>query len=248
MEFARCAAVHPAQMTTGDPAPETMGDRARDGRRVVLVKQVLKAIGAMRVVPVIVIDDAARARPLAQALKDGGLPCAEVTFRTPAAEEALRAMSQDPEILVGAGTVLREEQVDRAVDAGARFIVTPGFSATVVRACQRAQVPVFPGAATATEIQMALEAGLDVVKFFPAGAAGGLATLKALSAPFPMVRFIPTGGVSSANLAQYLAHPAVLAAGGSWMVASDLIAAGKFTEITRLSAEAAAIAGRHPRQ
>jgi 2-dehydro-3-deoxyphosphogluconate aldolase / (4S)-4-hydroxy-2-oxoglutarate aldolase len=211
---------------------------------VIPVQDVLAAIGAVRVVPVIVIDDAAHARPLAQALTEGGLPCAEVTFRTPAAEAALRAMAREPDILVGAGTVLREEQVHRAVDAGARYIVTPGFSERVVRACQRVPVPVLPGVATATEVQMALEAGLDVVKFFPAGAAGGLSTLKALSAPFPMVRFVPTGGVSAGNLADYLAHPAVLAVGGSWMVPADLIAAGKFADITRLAAEAAAIAGR----
>jgi 2-dehydro-3-deoxyphosphogluconate aldolase/(4S)-4-hydroxy-2-oxoglutarate aldolase len=210
------------------------------------VRDILAAIGSVRVVPVIVIDDAAQAWPLAQALKDGGLPCAEVTFRTPAAEAAVRAMAGDPEIVLGAGTVLREDQVGRAVDAGARFIVTPGFSERVVRACQRASVPVFPGVATATEVQMALDAGLDVVKFFPAEAAGGLSTLKALSAPFPMVRFIPTGGVSVGNLGAYLAHPAVLAVGGSWMVAADLIAAGKFSEVTRLAAQAASIAQASP--
>lgn len=203
-------------------------------------------IGALRVIPVIVIDDAAHAQPLAEALKAGGLPCAEVTFRTPAAEAALRAMARDPDILVGAGTVLREEQVHRAIDAGARFIVTPGFSERVVRACQRAQVPVFPGVATATEVQMALDAGLDVVKFFPAEAAGGLSTLKALSAPFPMVRFIPTGGVSAGNLGAYLAHPAVAAVGGSWMATAGLIAAGKFPEITRLAAGAVSIARPGP--
>lgn len=208
---------------------------------------IVESIGAAGVVPVIVIDDAARAGPLAQALKDGGLPVAEVTFRTTAAEAAIRAMAADPDILVGAGTVLAEEQVYRAVEAGARYIVTPGFSERVVRACQRVQVPVFPGAATATEVQMALEAGLDVVKFFPAGAAGGLATVQALSAPFEMVRFIPTGGVSAGNLADYLAHPAVLAVGGSWMATADLIAAGNFAEITRRAAEAAAIAGRRCR-
>lgn len=209
---------------------------------MIAVQDVLAAIEAVRVVPVIVIDDAAHAQPLAQALKDGGLPCAEVTFRTPAAEAALSAMARDPEILAGAGTVLREEQVHRAIDAGARYIVTPGFSERVVRACQRAQVPVFPGAATATEVQMALDAGLEVVKFFPAEAAGGLGTLTALSAPFPMVRFIPTGGVSAGNLGAYLAHPAVAAVGGSWMATAGLIAAGKFAEITRLAAEAVSIA------
>lgn len=213
---------------------------------MIAVQDVLAAIGTVRVVPVIVIEDAANAEPLARALKDGGLPCAEVTFRTPAAEAALRAMAAQGEILVGAGTVLREEQVHRAVDAGARYIVTPGFSERVVRACQRAQVPVFPGAATATEVQMALDAGLDVVKFFPAEAAGGLATLKALGGPFPMVRFIPTGGVSASNLGAYLAHPSVLAVGGSWMVAADLIAAGRFDEVTRLAAEAAGIARTGP--
>ena len=206
------------------------------------MRDIVAAIGAMRVVPVVVIDDAAQAWPLAQALKAGGLPCAEVTFRTAAAEASIRAMSADPDILLGAGTVLREDQVGRAIDAGARYIVTPGFSERVVRACQQAAVPVFPGAATATEVQMALEAGLEVVKFFPAEAAGGLTMLKALSGPFPVVRFIPTGGVSAGNLGSYLAHPSVLAVGGSWMVAAGLIAAGKFAEITRLAAEAVSIA------
>lgn len=209
------------------------------------VPDIAASIEALRVVPVIVIGDAAHAAPLARALKDGGLPCAEVTFRTPAAETAIRTMASDPGMLVGAGTVLREEQVHRAVDAGARYIVTPGFSERVVRACQRVPVPVFPGVATATEVQMALEAGLDVVKFFPASAAGGLPALRALSAPFPMMRFIPTGGVSAGDLADYLSDPAVAAVGGSWMAAADLISARKFSEITRLAAEAAAIAGRN---
>ena len=210
---------------------------------MILVHDVLAAIGAARVVPVIVIDNAADAQPLAQALKAGGLPCAEVTFRTPAAEAAVAGMAREPGILVGAGTVLREDQVHRAVAAGARYIVTPGFSERVVRACQQIPVPVFPGVATATEVQMALEAGLDVLKFFPAEAAGGLATLKALSAPFPMVRFIPTGGVSAANLSAYLAHPSVLAVGGSWMVPAGLVSAGAFPEVTRLTAEAVSLAG-----
>ena len=211
---------------------------------MIVVQDVLAAIGAVRVVPVIVIDDAADAQPLARALKAGGLPCAEVTFRTPAAEAALAGMAREPGILVGAGTVLREEQVHRAVAAGAQYIVTPGFSERVVRACQQIPVPVFPGVATATEVQMALEAGLDVLKFFPAEAAGGLAALKALSAPFPMVRFIPTGGVSAANLSAYLAHPSVLAVGGSWMAPAGLVSAGAFPEVTRLAAETASIAGQ----
>lgn len=204
--------------------------------------EVLTTIEATRLVPVIVIDDASAAEPLASALTKGGLRCAEVTFRTAAAEDALRAMAANPEMFVGAGTVLTPDQVDRAVAAGARFIVCPGFSPTVVRHCQRIGVPVFPGVATATEIQAALEEGLRVLKFFPAEPLGGLPMVKALAAPFPGLRFIPTGGISAAQLGDYLGHASVLAVGGSWMVAPKLIAAGDWPEITRLTAEAVAVA------
>src|SRR6185369_14709428 len=154
-----------------------------------------------------------------------------VTFRTAVAADAIRAVAD--RLLVGAGTVLTPAQVDQAVEAGARFIVTPGFGPAVVRRCQEVGVPVFPGVATATEIQMALDAGIETVKFFPAEQLGGVPMLKALAAPFRSVRFIPTGGVSTANVASYLAVPAVVAVGGTWMVAPDLLAAGDWTEVTR---------------
>ncbi|MBO4209925.1 bifunctional 4-hydroxy-2-oxoglutarate aldolase/2-dehydro-3-deoxy-phosphogluconate aldolase, partial [Micromonospora echinofusca] len=197
---------------------------------------VVDQIGAARILPVVVLDDARSAAPLGTALLAGGLTSVEVTFRTTAAEAAVRVLAERPELLVGAGTVLTPEQVDRAVAAGARFVVCPGFSPRVVRHCQEVGVPVFPGTATPTEIQMALDAGLDTVKFFPAEQLGGLPMVAALAAPFRSVRFIPTGGVSTANLADYLAHPAVLAVGGTWMVAPTLLAAGNWDEVTRRTA------------
>ncbi|MEU6074187.1 bifunctional 4-hydroxy-2-oxoglutarate aldolase/2-dehydro-3-deoxy-phosphogluconate aldolase [Micromonospora sp. NPDC047074] len=199
---------------------------------------VVAAVGAARILPVVVLDDARDGAPLADALLRGGLRCAEVTFRTDAAAEAIRVMSERPDLLVGAGTVLTPAQVDRAVEAGARFVVTPGFSPAVVRRCQEAGVPVFPGVATGTEIQMALDAGLDTVKFFPAEQLGGVAMIKALAAPYRSVRFIPTGGVNTGNLSDYLALPAVLAVGGTWMVAPDLLAAGRWDEVATRTAAA----------
>jgi 2-dehydro-3-deoxyphosphogluconate aldolase / (4S)-4-hydroxy-2-oxoglutarate aldolase len=206
------------------------------------MKDVLGEIAAARLLPVIVIEDPQTAVPLGSALKRGGLRCMEITMRTAAAEESVRALADDPDLVVGAGTVLNAAQAARIIDAGARFVVTPGFSLEVVRYCQSRDVPVFPGIATATELMAALDAGIETVKFFPAGQLGGLPTLKALAAPFGMVKFIPTGGVSAANLADYLAHPAVTAAGGSWMVAPALIKAGDFEQITKLTAEAVEIA------
>jgi len=199
---------------------------------------ITRALATLRVVPVVVLEDASQAEALGAALKAGGLACAEVTFRTSAAEEALRRMALDTDLLVGAGTVLQAEQVDRALEAGARFIVTPGFSRRVVERCQARGVVVYPGVATPTEIQMALEIGIDIVKFFPAEASGGVDALKAIAAPFPMVRFIPTGGINAGNLASYLGLESVLAVGGSWMVAPALIASGKFDEISRLTRQA----------
>lgn len=196
---------------------------------------VARIIGADRILPVVVLEDAGAAGALADALTTGGLHSVEVTFRTAAAVDAIRAMSEHPELLVGAGTVLTPDQVDRAVAAGARFVVSPGFGPAVVRRCQELGVPVYPGAASATEIQMALDAGLDTVKFFPAEQLGGIAMIKALAAPFRSVRFIPTGGVNTGNLPDYLAHPAVLAVGGTWMVAPALLAAGNWAEVTRLT-------------
>jgi 2-dehydro-3-deoxyphosphogluconate aldolase/(4S)-4-hydroxy-2-oxoglutarate aldolase len=203
---------------------------------------VLDAIAAARLLPVVVIADARAGLPLATALKRGGLRLAEITLRTGAAEAAIRAMAADPEMTVGAGTVLTAAQAARAIDAGARFIVTPGFSLEVVQQCQARSVPVFPGVATASELMAAHAAGIDTVKFFPAEQLGGLRMLHALAAPFGEMRFIPTGGITAATLADYLRLSAVVAVGGSWMVAASLIGAGNFDEITRLTADAVAIA------
>jgi 2-dehydro-3-deoxyphosphogluconate aldolase/(4S)-4-hydroxy-2-oxoglutarate aldolase len=199
---------------------------------------ILDRLSAIRLMPVVVIDRAEDAWPLAQALKAGGLPVAEVTFRTAAAEAAIKAISKDKDIILGAGTVLQPDQVDKALEAGATYIVTPGFNAKVVRRCKERNVPVFPGVATPTEIQMALDEGVDTVKFFPAESIGGIKALKAMAAPYSMVRFIPTGGITLEKLPEYLAFKAIIAVGGSWMVASDLLKTGNFAEVTRLAAEA----------
>ena len=201
---------------------------------------VLDRVEGVGVLPVIVLEDASFAVPLGDALKAGGLPIAEVTFRTAAAEEALHALAADPALLVGAGTVLDVDQVDRAVDAGARFIVSPGLRASVVRRAQELGVEVWPGVATPTEVLAALELGLGVVKLFPAGPLGGADLVKALAGPFPAVRFIPTGGVTHANLRDYLALASVVAVGGSWMVPPALLAQGDFTGISGLCAQAVA--------
>ncbi|MGC3995275.1 MAG: bifunctional 4-hydroxy-2-oxoglutarate aldolase/2-dehydro-3-deoxy-phosphogluconate aldolase [Propionicimonas sp.] len=193
-----------------------------------------------RIIPVVVINRANRAQALAEALVAGGIPFAEVTFRTDAAAASIRAMAADPSLCVGAGTVVTPAQVDEAADAGARFIVSPGFSAAVVRRAQEHGLPFFPGAVTPTEIIAALDAGLSTLKFFPAGLYGGPAALTALGAPFPQVRFIPTGGVSAANLSEYLSLPNVAAVGGSWMVPADAVDAGDVPTITRLCAQAVA--------
>jgi 2-dehydro-3-deoxyphosphogluconate aldolase/(4S)-4-hydroxy-2-oxoglutarate aldolase len=200
--------------------------------------ETLACVTAGRLLPVIVLEDEASAAPLADALVAGGLRCAEVTMRTAAAESALKIMAADGRLLVGAGTVVTAGQVDRAVEAGAKFIVSPGFSAAVVRRCAALGVPAFPGVATATEIMAALDEGLEVVKFFPAEQLGGLKMLAALAAPFTTVSFIPTGGITAAHVPAYLAHRSVVAIGGSWMVSPKLIAAADWTEITRLTAEA----------
>lgn len=204
--------------------------------------EILDRIGAARLVPVVVLDDAASAAPLAEALAAGGLPVAEVTFRTAAAVESIRAMSANPDMLVGAGTVLTPEQVDAAVDAGASYIVSPGLSVPVVRRCAERGVLALPGAVTATEVQAALSEGLTAVKFFPAATSGGAPAIKALSAPFGDLRFVPTGGIGPANLSDYLSIEAVLAVGGSWMVPRSDIAAGDFAKVTSLTAEAVALA------
>lgn len=199
---------------------------------------VLAALSAARLVPVVVLDDAADADALAGALVAGGLPVAEVTFRTAAAQDSIRAMAARGDILVGAGTVLTAAQVDQAVAAGASYIVSPGLSRAVVERCAELGVLALPGAITATEIQAALELGLTTVKFFPAGTSGGAAAIKALSAPFVGLKFVPTGGVGPKNLADYLTLPAVAAVGGSWMCPRDLVKAGDFAAITARTKDA----------
>jgi len=195
-----------------------------------------------RVVPVLVLEDLDTAVPVAAALAAGGLPVAEVTFRTAVAAEALARIAAETDLVVGAGTVVRPEQVDAAVAAGAQFIVTPGLSAPVVERCRALDVLVIPGVATATEVIAALDHGVDLLKLFPAEAVGGIALLKALRGPFPDVRFVPTGGIGPANAASYLAIPSVAAVGGSWMVAPELIAAHDFGAVTRLAREAVLLA------
>lgn len=202
----------------------------------------LERIGQLGIIPVVAIEDARDVIPLGEALIAGGLPCAEITFRTVAAAEAIRQMSVAyPEILVGAGTVLTIEQAEEAAKAGAKFIVTPGFSATVVDWCLDHDLPIMPGVMTPTDINQALAKELRLLKFFPAEAAGGINTLKAIGGPYGGVKFIPTGGIQAANLADYLSLPMVYACGGSWMVKKQLIAAGEFESITRLTREAVEI-------
>ncbi|WP_448058967.1 bifunctional 4-hydroxy-2-oxoglutarate aldolase/2-dehydro-3-deoxy-phosphogluconate aldolase [Cellulomonas hominis] len=205
-------------------------------------EDVLERLAAHRLVPVVVLDDAKDADPLARALVEGGLPVAEVTFRTAAAAEAIRAMADRGDVLVGAGTVLTAAQVDQAVAAGAHYIVSPGTSRAVVERAQEHGVLALPGAVTATEVQAALELGLSTVKFFPAGTSGGARAISALAAPFGGVRFVPTGGVGVPNLGEYLALPCVAAVGGSWMVPRDRVGAGDFEGVRALVADAVALA------
>lgn len=197
------------------------------------MNEILEIIGKHRLVPAIKIEKAEDAPKLCSALVAGGLPIAEVTFRT-----AARAT---PDILLGAGTILKIEQVKKAVGAGAKFIVSPGFNPKVVDYCISNSITILPGIHSPTEIEMALDRGLKILKFFPAEASGGLAMLKAISEPYYEVRFMPTGGINAENLEAYLAFKKTFACGGSWMVKSDMIAAGQFEKITRLTAEAVAI-------
>lgn len=207
---------------------------------------VLDALRSLRIVPLIVIDDPAKADPLARALVAGGLPCAEIAFRTAGAIEALRRIAAEhPDVLVGAGTVLTAAQAAEARDAGARFIVSPGLNPRVVEYCQGHDLPVFPGVCTPTEIGAALDLGLRVLKFFPAEPMGGLSYLKAVAAPFGGVEFIPTGGIATAHVHAYLAFQPVLAVGGSWMAMRAWIAAGEFDRI-RLEAQQAMRLARPP--
>ena len=207
------------------------------------MNRILEEIGSHGIVPVIVIDDAENAIPLSQALIEGGLPVAEVTFRTKAAQESIQRIAKTfPEMLIGAGTVLSVEQVKSAVDSGAKYIISPGLNPKVVEYCVSNGIPITPGIATPSEIERALELNLEVVKYFPAEALGGLNYLKAISAPYGNLRFIPTGGIDEKNLLTYLQFPKVLACGGSWMVKSELISSKKFNEIKILTTEALSIA------
>ena len=203
---------------------------------------VLEKIQKTGIIPVVVLNDVKDAEPLAKALIEGGLPCAEVTFRTDAAEESIRIMKEKfPEMLLGAGTVLTTDQVDRAVAAGAEFIVSPGLNPRIVKYCVEKNIPITPGCANASDIEQAIENGLEVVKFFPAEPAGGLKMIKALAAPYVGVKFMPTGGISASNVRDYLAYDRIIACGGSWMVSGDLVKAGEFDKIKELTADAAAI-------
>ena len=203
------------------------------------INEKIQAIG---IIPVVVLDEAKDAAALGNVLCRGGLPAAEVTFRTDAAEESIRIMSREcPELFVGAGTVLNVLQAERAVDAGAKFIVSPGFSEDVVSWCLDRDIPVFPGTATPTEMTKAVEYGLSVVKFFPAEPAGGLKYIKACAAPFTGLKFMPTGGINEKNVRDYLSYDRIIACGGSWMVKKDMIKEGRFEEIEKLVREAAEI-------
>jgi 2-dehydro-3-deoxyphosphogluconate aldolase/(4S)-4-hydroxy-2-oxoglutarate aldolase len=202
----------------------------------------IDSLEKLRVIPVVALEDADKAEPLAAALCTGGLPCVEITLRTETALESIKALSCRDDFLLGAGTVHGSEQARAAVDAGARFIVTPGFNPKTVAWCLENEVPVFPGTSSPTDLEMALDFGLEIVKFFPAEAIGGVKTLKAFAGPYGTLRFIPTGGISPGNLADYLALPQVIACGGSWMVKQDLIDGDCFDEVTQLAAEAVSLA------
>ncbi|MFZ4986270.1 MAG: bifunctional 4-hydroxy-2-oxoglutarate aldolase/2-dehydro-3-deoxy-phosphogluconate aldolase [Blastocatellia bacterium] len=206
---------------------------------------IIGRIEKMGIVPVVSIPEAGMALPLAESLVGGGLACAEITFRTAAAPEALALIARaHPDLLLGAGTVLTTEQADLAIDSGAKFIVAPGTNPRVVEHCLSRGVTIFPGACTPTEIEAALALGVDVIKFFPAEPMGGTGLLKAICAPYHRVRFIPTGGIDTKNLASYLTIPAVVACGGSWMVKPDLMKSGDFGSIRSLTSEAVALVGQ----
>jgi len=203
------------------------------------MSNVKERIAEAKLLPVIKLNHVEDALPLAEALIEGGLPVMEITFRTDAAEDSIRAVSKAcPDVLTGAGTITTLEQVKRAHDAGAKYVVTPGISRVVLEYCCSSNIPVYPGACTPSEVISVMEYGLDIIKFFPAAQYGGLSTIKALSAPFPSIGFVPTGGISESNLLEYLAFPKIIACGGSWMVKEDLIKAGDFKAITALTKEA----------
>lgn len=203
------------------------------------MNNIFERIGEYKLVPVVKIERAKDAKALGESLLAGGLPVAEITFRTNAAEEAISIMTQEfPQILVGAGTVLTVEKVDQAVAAGARFIVAPGFNPRVVDHCLKLNIPIIPGINSPSQVEMGLERGLPVLKYFPAEASGGLKLLKAMAAVYSNVQFVPTGGIDARNLLSYLAYDRVIACGGTWFVKDELISSGQFLEITRLTQEA----------
>lgn len=203
------------------------------------MNKTLQDLCSYGVIPVVVINKTEDAKPLAKALCEGGLKCAEVTFRTDAAEEAIKIMSETyPDMMVGAGTVLTIDQVDRAVNAGAKFIVSPGFDPEIVDYCIEKDIPVVPGCMTPSEVAQGVKRGLELLKFFPAQQAGGVAMIKAMAAPYTSVMFMPTGGINADNLEQYLSFKKIAACGGSWMVKADLIDSGNFEKITELTKEA----------
>ena len=203
------------------------------------MKELAEKFQKFGVVPVVVLEDTKDAAPLAKALVEGGLPCAEVTFRTEAAEASIRLMAEQyPEMLIGAGTVLTKEQVDAAVKASAKFIVSPGFDPEIVDYCLEKEIPVLPGCISPSEVAQAVKRGLNIVKFFPAEAAGGLAMIKAMAAPYTSLKFMPTGGINAKNLEEYLSCDKILCCGGSWMVKGDMVKAGEFDKIREMTKEA----------
>lgn len=205
-------------------------------------KDLFQQIEQHKIVPVVKLDRAADAQPLCEALCAGGLPVAEITFRTDAAEESIRiATAKYPDMLVGAGTITNTEQARRAVDAGAKFLVSPGFSRKITEWALDHQIPIFPGTCTPSEIMEAMEYQLSVVKFFPAVQYGGLTTIKSLAAPFPSMRFMPTGGINIDNIQEYLAFEKIIACGGSWMVKDSFIKDGNFNKIRELTAQAVSL-------
>ncbi len=195
----------------------------------------------LKIIPVVAIDEVEQAEPLAAALTDGGLPVAEITLRTNAGLGAISRLAKRKGFLVGAGTVHSVDQAKQVADAGARFVVTPGFNARTVQWCLDNDIPIFPGVSSPTDLEMAIELGLEVVKFFPAERIGGIPMIRALQGPYGDIRFVPTGGINTDNVSDYLSLPSVVACGGSWMVKSDLIAAGAFDKITEITRNAMAM-------
>ena len=203
---------------------------------------IIERVRQTGIIPVVALPKLEHALPMAESLIEGGLPCAEITFRTAAAAEAIEQISKRfPELLLGAGTVLTTEQAQRAMDCGAQFIVSPGTNPTTVDFCLSKNLTIFPGVCTPSEVEMNLAKGVNVLKFFPAEPAGGIPFLKAICAPYKQVQFIPTGGIDTKNIGQYLALPQVVACGGSWMVKPELFEAGDFVTVKRLAKEAVAM-------